>query len=393
MTSRTFPFSDAKSSDLVVDAVYQGGRKGNAGDDPLPSLIGVSNSGGFRYRGKIDRLELVALTSSKMDPDWPDFLDRETGVYTYFGDNKQPGRELHGTPRFGNSLLQRIFEDAHASGAGRLKVPPVLVFTTAGEWRDVVFLGLAVPGTSDQNLSEDLVAVWRTREDKRFQNYRAKFSILRAPVLPRAWIDSIVAGSPDDTQAPSVWLEWRETGRITPLLAPRTIQHRKRAEQLPKTEEDRALVTTIQEFFAPNPFGFEKCAAELARMMLPNIASLDLTRKYRDGGRDGIGQYRVGDGPSSILVDFALEAKCYGLSNGMGVREVSRLISRLRHRQFGILVTTSYLDDQAYREIKDDQHPIVIVAAVDIARLLKAKGYGTVRAVRQWLEREFPASL
>jgi hypothetical protein len=33
-----------------------------------------------------------------------------------------------------------------------------------------------------------------------------------------------------------------------------------------------------------------------------------------------------------------------------GVREMSRLISRLRHRQFGVLVTTSYVDNQAYRE-------------------------------------------
>ena len=32
------PFSDARSTDLRVDAVYQGGRMGNAGDDPRPCL-------------------------------------------------------------------------------------------------------------------------------------------------------------------------------------------------------------------------------------------------------------------------------------------------------------------------------------------------------------------
>lgn len=393
MSGQTFSFEQSLTSDLVVDAIYEGGRRGDAGDDPLPRLIGVSNSGGFRYRGSLDRLELVALTSSKKDPDWPDFLDRETGIYTYFGDNKKPGRELHGTPRFGNTLLQRVYEDAHAGKEGRSRVPPVLVFASAGSWRDVVFLGLAVPGTPDQNLGEDLVAVWRTRDNLRFQNYRAKLSIIRSPTVSRAWIDSIVAGKPNHSIAPAPWLEWKETGRIVPLLSPRTIQHRRRAEQLPKDDLDRALVTTIQEFFAPNPFGFERCAAELARMMLPNIASLDLTRMYRDGGRDGIGQYRVGDGPSSILVDFALEAKCYSPSKGVGVREVSRLISRLRHRQFGVLVTTSYLDEQAYREIKDDQHPVVIISATDIARLLRDKGFGTVSAVKQWLNREFPSSL
>jgi hypothetical protein len=44
-----------------------------------------------------------------------------------------------------------------------------------------------------------------------------------------------------------------------------------------------------------------------------------------------------------ISLDFALEAKCYAPENGVGVKELSRLISRLRHRQFGILVTTSFL--------------------------------------------------
>jgi Restriction endonuclease len=57
----------------------------------------------------------------------------------------------------------------------------------------------------------------------------------------------------------------------------------------------------------------------------------DLTRPSRDGGRDGIGKLNIGRGPSALL-DFALEAKCYGEGNSVGVREMSRLISRLRGR-------------------------------------------------------------
>ena len=65
---KVVPFSDAHSADLTVDAVYRGGRKGNAGDDPLPLLLKVSNSGGFRYRGQVDALELVVLTSIGQGP-------------------------------------------------------------------------------------------------------------------------------------------------------------------------------------------------------------------------------------------------------------------------------------------------------------------------------------
>ena len=61
-----------------------------------------------------------------------------------------------------------------------------------------------------------------------------------------------------------------------------------------------------------------------------------MTRSRRDGGRDAIGKYRIGVDKSNILVEFALEAKRYKLDDSVGVKETSRLISRLKHREFGI---------------------------------------------------------
>lgn len=105
----------------------------------------------------------------------------------------------------------------------------------------------------------------------------------------------------------------------------------------------------------------------------------------RDGGRDAIGYYRIGDGASAVLVEFALEAKCYSLKNSVGVKEISRLISRLRHRQFGILVTTSFVATQAYKEIREDEHPIVIICARDISKLLMRYGINDLSAIDKWL--------
>lgn len=389
---KTVPFSGLATADLYVDAVYQSGRKGNAGDDPFPRLLNVSNMGGFRYRGNLDALELVVLTSTLSDPDWPDELDRETGVFTYYGDNKRPGRGLHETPRNGNELLRRVFAAAHSGAEARRLTPPILVFSNTGVWRDAIFLGLAVPGTFEQQPSEDLVAIWRTANGMRFQNYRARFTILDAPMVSRTWINEIIAGRPHSSNAPAPWREWIETGRYRPLKSTRSIEHRTKTEQLPRSADDVAIIRTMHQFFADRPHDFERCAAVLARLMLPDIAELDVTRPSRDGGRDAIGQLRLGRGAGSILVDFALEAKCYGLENPVGVREMSRLISRLRHRQFGILVTTSYVDLQAYREIKEDQHPIIVIAATDIVELLRANGHADIRAVASWLDREFSAS-
>lgn len=390
---RIIPFDQVAASDLYVDAVYEGGRRGNMGDDPLPRLLRVDNLGGFRYRGKVaGRLHMLVLTSSMSDPDWPDALDRETGVFTYYGDNKKPGQELHKTGRDGNLILQKIFNAARSGAEGRREVPPVFIFANAGTWRDMIFLGLVVPGASDLDSSEELVAIWRTAGGQRFQNYRARFTVLDAPVISRAWIDSLIAGNGDDANAPEAWRTWVKTGRRKALMATRSLEYRSKAEQLPADKEGEAIAQIIRDYFKDSPHAFEHCAAAIARFMMPDVVTLDVTRPSRDGGRDGVGQLRVGAGPSGILVDFALEAKCYSASNSVGVREMSRLISRLRHRQFGVLVTTSWVDLQAYKEIKEDEHPIVVVSAGDIVDLLRRNGKGNAAIVAAWLAEEFPKS-
>ncbi len=379
------------STDLIVEAVYEGGRNGNAGDDPLPKLMRVDAQGGFRYRGSVkSKLNLLVLTTSMNDPDWPDDLDPETGIFTYFGDNKKPGRDLHDTGRDGNLILKTIFEDSRAGSEGRSRVPPVFLFASAGVARDVRFLGLAVPGASDLDASEELVAIWRSIKGERFQNYRARFTVLDADRISRQWIDSIVDGVSNHQLAPKAWIAWRNTGRRKPLVAARTLEHRTQQEQLPHEKDGLAIVEAIRDHFRIRPHGFEHCAGALARLMVPNIAELDVTRPSRDGGRDGIGQLRIGTGPSGILVEFALEAKCYTPTTAVGVKDMSRLISRLRHRQFGIFVTTSYVGLQAYKEIKEDRHPILIIAAQDIVELLRRNGRGSLQSVQCWLNEEFP---
>jgi hypothetical protein len=389
-TGHIVSFAHLAEADLRLDVVYQGGRRKNASDDPLPRLLRVSNSGGFRYRGSVDHLEFLVLTTSFSEPDWPDSLDLETGIFTYYGDNRKHGRDLHKTPRNGNEILRRIFESAHAGMESRRQAPPIFLFGSIGVYRDMTFLGLAVPGVRGLDVSEDLLAVWKTSEGKRFQNYRASFTVLDVPVVSRSWIADLLDEKADSANAPQPWQIWVETGVAKPLITTRTLEYRLKAEQLPKSEADAALVRTVQQYFQRNPHGFEHCAAAIAKLLLPDVTSLNVTRPSRDGGRDGIGQFRIGDGASSIAVDFALEAKCKGISNGVGVKDVSRLISRLRHRQFGILVTTSFVGPTAYKEIKDDGHPIIVLAAADIAKLLRKQGLDDPRRVKSWLERDFP---
>ncbi|MER2504614.1 MAG: restriction endonuclease [Azonexus sp.] len=370
--------------DLIVDAVYAGYKTERGGiADPLVPLVGVSRQGGFRYRGTKDRPTLLVLTSNLAEPEWPDQLDETTGTFIYYGDNRHPGRLLHDTPRFGNQLLRQIFDSAHLGQ--RHLVPPILVFTTEATGRAFRFRGLAVPSSPALAATEDLVALWKTTEGQRFQNYKAVFTILDEAVIPRAWVHAVGRGE-ESGLVPDAWKAWVAAGGIRPLMAPRSLLIRSKAEQLPATPEDQALIEVIRQRYKDNPFGFEACAGALTRLLLPDVSRLDLTRPWRDGGRDGIGRLRIGRSPAAIEVDFALEAKCYGASNAVGVREVSRLISRIKHREFGVLVTTSYVDRQAYQEVTDDGHPVILTAAQDIVGLLRSAGLRTATQVDTWLD-------
>ncbi|WP_198035955.1 hypothetical protein [Cupriavidus taiwanensis] len=157
--------------------------------DPLVPLVGVSRQGGFRYRGTNKEPALLVLTSNLAEPDWPDELDPTTGRFVYYGDNREPGRQLHDTPRYGNLLLRHVFELAHMGCRDR--VPPILVFTTESPGRSFRFRGLAVPGHPAMPSTEDLVAIWKTAGNERFQNYRAVFTILDAAVIDRTWIHAV----------------------------------------------------------------------------------------------------------------------------------------------------------------------------------------------------------
>jgi hypothetical protein len=392
---KTFLFEDLGECDLQIDAQYAGGSKSNAADDPIDRLVSVGNQGGFRYLGspKSKNVKLCVLYSELSDPDWPDELNLESGTFVYYGDNKRL-RELHATPRRGNLILRDAFEDLHHGH--RSSIPPFLIFTKGEKGRDIIFRGLAVPGALGIPQTEDLVAIWKTKAGNRFQNYRAIFTILDVASVSRAWLNEIKRGEWLSKNAPEPWVKWVKGGATKALQAPAVSRLRSRAEQLPKADsDDFRILKLIVSFFKTHPereYAFERCAGELVRMMDANVREIELTRYWRDGGRDGLGKYQIGISATNILVDFALEAKCKdpSVKHSSRVKETARLIARLRHRQFGIFVTTSCVHEYAYKEIIEDGHPVLVIAGADICHILKEKlGFFSEEKVTDWLEANF----
>lgn len=391
MSNGATQFSDLDRADLVVDRIYRGGDAGNVADDPLSKLVPVGNQGGFRFKGSPLRgtVRLVVLYTSGEDVDWPDELDAASGDFTYYGDNKRPGKGLHETPRGGNLLLRDMFTAARGDQVTRMTVPPILLFQKVGTGRDVIFRGLLAPGSPRLESDEELVAVWRTTAEMRFQNYRSHFTVLKSPRVSRAWIDEVLAGDTLGRHCPAEWRAW-VMGRIYQTLeAPRTVTVRSKLRQLPDPR-DRWMIEQIHAYFGSAPDRFEYMAADLWIAMEPRTRAIDVTRPSRDGGRDAVGKLELGPSEDPVHLGFALEAKCYAPDNGVDVRMVSRLISRIKHREFGVLVTTSYVKAQAYEEVRADGHPVVFVTGRDIVKSLKTRGVGTREQLARYLANQYP---
>lgn len=155
------------------------------------------------------------------------------------------------------------------------------------------------------------------------------------------------------------------------------------------SKEGKACLDAIREHYKEFSQGFEMCAVNIVKMMENHFQKFDLTRPWRDGGRDATGTYLIKSGGAinaPLRVECALEAKCYNDNHGVNVKDISRLISRIRYRQFGVIVTTSYVNEQAYKEIIADGHPILIVTATDIARILYSNSI-TSNDIEAWLQK------
>lgn len=216
--------------------------------------------------------------------------------------------------------------------------------------------------------------------------------------MSRDWIKDLQNGLIHSKNTPAVWRDWIGKRAYKPLVSIPASLSRSGQTQRPQTMAEESILQTIWEYFG-EPFAgrsgthaFEHFAAWVFSLTDSRVVIDEVTRRSLDHGRDAVGHYKLGLDADPIIVDFALEAKCYepGFSgrktNTVGVKETSRLISRLLHRQFGVLVTTSVIADQAYTEIRQDKHPVILIAGGDIARILISRGISTPSRLREELK-------
>lgn len=123
-------FKNLEKAELIIDCIYKGGTAKNISDEVLPRLLPkCGNSSGFRKVSRVDdpsKMAYVVLYTSMSELEWPDYLDEETGIFRYYGDNRKPGRAITDTKiryrQFGvmvttsyvdNQAYSEVVEDDH----------------------------------------------------------------------------------------------------------------------------------------------------------------------------------------------------------------------------------------------------------------------------------------
>ena len=388
---------------LHVEQLYKNTNNWKRADDEFNRLFrfndgsgsskGINNVAGFRPKNKnsskstdIVDCAFCVLVTNLGEAEWPDHLDKETGLFRYYGDNRVPGKAIDATPVGGNRLLQSIYGKLHT---GRLKeVSPLLCFETVkgGSGTYMRFLGLACPGAQGMSAEDDLVGVWRIKDGKRFQNYRATLSILREAEVARSWLEDLVDGiSPtESSHCPVTWRLWATSGRYRMLECEPQLQPRKKTDQLPSNAREQRTLEAIYEGLTAREFEF--AAVDFVQLLSRAFTDLSVTQASRDGGRDVIGKYRIGHARHRVSLDVFVEAKKWKPGSAVGVRPMMRLISRLKHRDVGVFVTTSHFDPQVQQELIDDKHPVLLVSGVDVSRLLIDNDMDEPKKLAAWLQ-------
>src|SRR5687768_11915733 len=160
MTTPPPPFANVLPFDfptsLRIDAEYRNTNNWKLPHDVFNKFFrfddgGINNVAGFRPKSRaagttdICNSAFVVLVTNLDEPEWPDHLEKESGVFTYYGDNRQPGA-ITETPLGGNRLLERVFDLLHQGVRGQ--VQPFLAFQTVRrtDGSYMRFLGLICPG-------------------------------------------------------------------------------------------------------------------------------------------------------------------------------------------------------------------------------------------------------
>lgn len=342
----------------------------------------IGMTGGIRSRSYLYSIgtslpAYVVLLTTHISADyanpWEDVIDERAGVIRYWGDAKFSDHGKSCDDFTGNRCMKAIFDEVLVGS--RTLVPPILHFTRPSAGR-VQFNGLCA--------LEGMDLTWFADSGRPIRNYRYELAILDEETVSVDWLKSrVIAKSQEALQvgAPEAWTDYVRGKTRRRQVWKRHI--RTPLSQLPKQgSEDEQI---LQQLINLPPKQFEAVIVALFREMKSVEHVITQTRYVNDKGFDFYGTFTM-PLPVGYEVKLRGEVKRYGIANGVGPGEVSRLVARLRRGEYGIFVTTSYYSRQAQAEVLEDEYPVKLFSGVDLVRFLRElKLIGGNRISQPWL--------
>lgn len=262
---QVFAFDELNTCPLIEGATYMGGNKGNYSDDPISKLLPVGNSGGFRAINNYLSTKFVVLFSTGNKEHWKDSLSTSDGIFTYFGDNDTPGRELLDTPHKGNAILERAFKQAAGDTKSKKQCPIFLLFQKSGTSRDVIFLGFALPAT---DIPDSLIVEVTNHPNGEIQNFVAKLRLLPPLNLDRNQLEQWIQNPQDSKFIPPIISDWADGYGLR-------VKSRFDAEQ---HRENPSTTSAISQ----SPIDFESSQAILPAELPQQLTKIEVLENHDD---------------------------------------------------------------------------------------------------------------
>jgi Restriction endonuclease AspBHI N-terminal/Restriction endonuclease len=329
---------------------------------------GMRNSGGIRPFRLVNLKHLpvhafiVLVTAggsvnSAANP-WEDEVDLLAGEISYWGDAKWDTKRPDIDDFVGNRSLRAAF-DASLQGRKDL-VPPILHFSKSQSgW--VRFNGLCA--------LEQLEFSWFEDHGHPVQNYRARLAILDEALVPVDWLHRRMnAATPQHLtkDGPTAWQDYQ--AGVLRRLAVWAPHLRSVESQVPA--QGSADANALSKLASLAPKEFEVGVVSLFEEVKV-VHKVTQTRLSRDGGFDFFGTFVL---PTPLRYEIPFRGEVKRWKSGVGPKDVSRLVARLRRGEFGLFVTTSYFTRQAQEEVLADAYPTKLLSGTDVVRFMKEVG-------------------
>ena len=181
-----------------------------------------------------------------------------------------------------------------------------------------------MPGNPHIPPDRDLVSFWRSKGNERFQNYEAYFTILDEGEIRKEWIHDLLYDHSNLRYAPHKWKKYIKEGKegIVALSAKSVIEMPTKYQQMQTNEDGRLCLSMIREFCnGKRSQIFEQCAVDIVSKMDAHFKSCEITRPWRDGGRDAA--RCAGTGNCRRSAQQKVDSDCVdSLSGGCGGRRM-----------------------------------------------------------------------